>query len=252
MGSSYNFDSYRGDPTGRLDLYDSAAVPSIEEAVSEVYDYVQFRATELGLSIKKNRGTPKNAKPANMLTHEEKALYILGRATGVAYKEILARVQSLRAEQGRPLGDSRSFFKAGERVLARHKPIVQAIQTDMIAAAEAFSPLVGGAQRFSWRAQLLEHYRQRMVSIKTDLSLDDKERDEQMRLIDVAMRPHLRWFDQLNVSQNVLARLANPSDRAAEQSAREAEAEIKRAFDSGEITDSERISRLRKLRHGDG
>lgn len=251
MGNYNSLDTYRTDPTGRLNLYDSAAVPSIEEAVDQVYEYVQFRANELGLSIKKNRGTPKNAAPENMLTDHEKALYILGRATGVAYKEILARVQALRESEGRALGDSRSFFTAGERVLARHKPIVQAIQTDMLAAAEAFSPLVGGAQRFSWRAQMLEHYRRRMIELKNDGSLDQRERDDAMRMIDIAMRPHLKWFDSLNVSRDVLGKLANPSARAAEQSKREAEVQIQRDFEAGEITDSERISRLRKLRHGE-
>lgn len=251
MGNYNSLDTYRTDPTGRLNLYDSSAVPSIEEAVDQVYAYVQFRASELGLSIKKNRGVPKKANPANMLTDQEKALYILGRATGVAYKEILARVQALRESEGRSLGDSRSFFTAGERVLARHRPIVQAIQADMIAAAEAFSPLVGGAQRFSWRAQMLEHYRQRMIAISQDKSLEDRERDDAIRLIDIAMRPHLKWFDSLNVSKDMMGKLANPSQRAAEQSQRKAEADIQAQFEAGTITDSERISRLRKLKHGD-
>jgi hypothetical protein len=65
------------------------------------------------------------------------------------------------------------------------------------------------------------------------------------------MRPHLKWFDSLNVSKDMMGKLANPSQRAAEQSQRKAEADIQAQFEAGTITDSERISRLRKLKHGD-
>jgi len=240
----------KSDPTGRLALYDSAAVPSIEDGIAGIYEYVEFRANELGLHIKKNRGVPKKARSENMLTVEEKALYILGRATGVTYKEIRARIEEYRNSEGRPLGDSRSFFKAGERVIARHKPIMNAIQTDLLAATEAFSPLVGGAQRFTWRARLLEFYRVRIMETQADLSLTEYERDDAIRALDTAMRPHLHWFDKLAGSKNVLGALANVSERAAEQTLLEAEAALQKSFADGEISDTERISRLRQLRHG--
>lgn len=247
-----SYKSNNSDPTGRLALYDSAAVPSIEDAIAQIYEYVEFRAQELGLHVKKNRGAPRTVKnAANMLTVEEKALYILGRATGVTYAEIRARIQRYREAEGREMGDSRSFFKAGERVVSRHKPIMSAIQTDLLAATEAFSPLVGGAQRFTWRARLLEFYRTRIIETQADRSMDQYERDDAIRALDTAMRPHLHWFDKLAGSKNVLGALANVSERAAEQTLLEAEAAVAKSFDSGDITDSERIDQLRKLRHGE-
>lgn len=241
----------KSDPRNELSLYDSAAVPSVADAVELVYAYVEERAQALGLHIKKNRGLPPQARAANMLTVEEKALYILGRATGVTYKEILRRIEALRAQEGRPMGDTSSFFKAGERVAAAHKPIIQAIQTDMLSAAEAFSPLVGGPQRFAWRARLLEWYRQKMLEAETDTFLEDSERIERVQSLDRSMQTHLSWFDRLAGSRNVLGALSNISDRAAAQTLKEAEAAVESSFRDGDITDSERISRLRKLRHGD-
>jgi hypothetical protein len=241
----------KSDPRNELSLYDSAAVPSVADGVAEIYDYVQERAQALGLHIKKNRGLPPKARIENMLTVEEKALYILGRATGVTYKEILRRIEALRTEEGRAMGDTTSFFKAGERVVAAHKPVIQAIQTDMLNAAEAFSPLVGGPQRFAWRARLLEWYREKMLEAEIDPSLEDAERVERIQSLDRSMQTHLSWFDRLAGSKNVLGALSNISDRAAAQTLKEAEAAVERSFRDGDITDTERIERLRHLRHGE-
>tara|TARA_R110000787_G_scaffold79469_4_gene173704 strand:- start:9451 stop:9873 length:423 start_codon:yes stop_codon:yes gene_type:complete len=136
------------------------------------------------------------------------------------------------------------------KVLQSHRPIVLAIQSDMLEATEAFSPLVGGAHRFSWRARLLEFYRQRIIATEADPDLETDDREDRVRKLDAAMGPHLRWFDEFVGKKNMMEHFQPPSERAAEQTALMAEVEITREYEAGDLTDSERIERLRVLRHG--
>lgn len=238
------------DPTGRLSLFDSSGVPSINSAAEKIFDYVQEKANSVGMEIKRNRGVPPRAAPENMLTMEEKAVVLLGRACGVVWSEIEDRIFLMRDERGhtRP---NKPFYQLSQHFIRKNSKIIGAIQADLLEAVEAFSPLVGGSQRFLWRARLVEFYRRRIMEIHADASMDSEERDKQIRWFDASMRPHLKFFDKIGRDSDIATMLQSPSERAREQAHTQAEAEIERSFNEGEITDTERIEALRKLRHGE-
>lgn len=245
--------STQGDPTGRMELFDRGAVPSIHEAFADIYEFVEMRAKSIGETVPRNRGLPPKADPRNMLSVEEKAVIILGRAVGLVWREIEDRIIEHRAglEQEPP---TRNFWDLSTSFLKRNGRIVAAIQADLLDAVEAFSPLVGGTQRFLWRAKLLEYYRTRIAEADADKNLKPYEKDETIRTLDRAMRPHLKFFDDLGVNSDIANALKSPAERAHEQAAAkellEGEGEIERKFKDGEISDAERIDQLRVLRHG--
>jgi len=234
------------DPTG---LFDAGAIPSITDAAELIHGYVEGKAQELGKTIPRNRGLPHSADPKNMLSLEEKAIVILGRSVGVVWTEIRDRICALRVARGEEPPD-RDFYSFTVKFVKNNKEIVSAIQADLLEATEAFSPLVGGTQRFLWRARVLEWYRQRFISVSLDEDLAPKDRDAQLRLIDSSMRPHMDFLDKVGGMGDMSKMLASPSERVREQAQSAAEAQLAAQRESGEVTEEEYIDRLRLLRFG--
>jgi len=238
------------DPTGEKDIFLATGVMPFEASTAEIYEYVENRAQMVGLHVSRSRGKPPNAKEENMLTVEEKALVILGRAIGVTWRHIKARIIEERIAAGLvpPDRESGSYHT---KVIEPHRKVVTAIHADMLDALEVFSPLVSGSQRIIWRAKLIEWYRQRIFSVARNQRLAMKERERRVIALDKAMDKHLRYFDGLMGEEDIAKLLGSPSEQVHSQSQAKAEAMIEGSFSRGEITDEERIDELRMLRHGE-
>jgi len=237
------------DPTGEDDIFLATGVMPFESPLEDIYNYVESRAMQMGSHIRRSRGLPPGAKEENMLSVEEKALVILGRAIGVTWRGIKARIieERIKRDEVPPDRESGSYHAS---VIVPHRPIVDAIHADMLDALEVFSPLVGGSQRIIWRAKMIEFYRQRIFTVARS-RLKAKEKEARIIAMDKAMERHIRFFDGLMKEEDIASLLASPSERVASQSKTKAEQEIQKLFDEGEITDQERIDQLRELRHGD-
>jgi hypothetical protein len=252
------------DPMGEVSLFGAHGAPSLSESAEAVFNYVDRKAREAGTHVKLNRGVPPGADPANMLTVEEKAIVILGRALGLVWEEISGRINELRMAEGRDLM-TRPPHALANRIFKGHTAIVEAIQADILESTEAFSPLVSGQQRFVWRARMVQLYREqieRVFMMSEDTIRGYRrvkggeeeaiyiDKVDEIRKLDRAMQPHMNFFDRVGVSGDISALLSNPSDRIREQAATKREVEIELAFERNEITDEERIDQLRDLRHG--
>jgi hypothetical protein len=238
------------DVTGELALFSESGVPSIMEEASTVFAYVEGKAQSIGLRIPKNRGRPPNTPPENMLSLEEKAIAILGNGVGLTPREVFVRINRLRHEKGEVLL-SCAPYSITEHVRRRHREIVTAIQADMLSSVEAFAPLVSGQARFAWRAKVLELYRQWFIgTVESGLSTDQKIK--RITKLDKAMGPHMTYFDNLGMDGGIGRALESPRQALEAENAIKAELAIQKAFEDGEITDSERISRLQRLKHGEG
>lgn len=253
------------DPLGQVSIFEETGggIPTFDSASARrVFEYVDRKARSVGAYIPKNRGVPATVKDtSNMLSQEEKAVVILGRAIGVPYRAVVERLNQLRTEAGAPPitsdpGDVCSV------VASRHKEIVTAIQADMLAAVEGWSPLVGGQQRFVWHARMIELYRatiQKLAKEPVDSirRIDDRgrvfwlDKIDEIRRLDKAMASHMKFFEDVGVSGDLSALLSRPSDRIREQQVRKAEEDIEVLHAEGHIDDVERLKRLRALRHGE-
>ena len=238
------------DPTGENDIFIATGIIPFDAPLKDIFTYVENRAQLIGSHVKANRGNPSTAKPENMLSKEEKALVILGRAIGVTWREILSRLCNHRIENGLVPPDRRGGTYHTS-VIMRHREIVTAIHTDMLDSIEVFSPLIGGSQRIIWRAKLIEFYRQRIFALGRSHRLKLKEKESRIMALDKAMEKHIRFFDSLQREEDIERLMGSPADQVHSQSKARAEKSIQNLFDDGEITDQERIDQLRKLRHGD-
>jgi hypothetical protein len=238
------------DPTGEKDIFLATGVMPFEASLPEIYGYVEGRAQQIGMHVKRNRGKPPNAKEENLLSVEEKALVILGRAIGVTWRQIKGRIIHERVQAGLvpPDRQSGSYHTS---VIEPHRRIVTAIHADMLDALEVFSPLVGGSQRIIFRAKMIEYYRQRIFGVARLTRITLKERERRIVALDKAMDKHLRYFDALTSEEDIAALLSSPSEQIHSQSQTKAEDAIEAMHKRGEITDEERIDELRKLRHGE-
>lgn len=237
------------DPVGELDLFRESGVPHLESDVQKVFDYVESKGRSVGTRVRRNRGLPPGATPENMLSVEEKAIIILGRAIGVTWPEIFDRIVALRETRGEP-APTREPWELGVRVIRAHSEIIKAIQADLVSSLEAFSPLVGGSQRLVWRARILEYYRRATLAILQDDTLSRTERMERIQALDRSMAPHMKYFDKVGKSGDLSSLFVSPGDAAREKQLNEQEEHIEEAFGKGEIDDVERFRRLRDLHHG--
>ena len=240
---------YKGDPSGEHDIFLASGVMPFEADSTSIYWYVETKAREIGTKIKRNRGKPGNAREENMLSLEEKAIVILGRAIGVTWKEIKRRITAERVLKGEiPFDRDNGSLHNG--VVTPHKDVVSAIQADMLDAIEVFSPLVGGSSRIIWRAKMVEFYRQRILTVARKSRIKAKEKEFRIIALDKAMASHLRFFDSMMRDEDISRILGSPSELVHAKSLEAAESAIHRRFAEGEITDEERIELLRELRHG--
>lgn len=237
------------DPMGEVDPFRESGVPHLETDVAKVYEYVERKAGSVGEKIRRNRGLPSKASPENMLSLDEKAIIILGRAIGVTWPEIYDRIVALRFTNGEA-PPTREPWELGIKVILHHTNVIKAIQADLVSSVEAFSPLVGGSQRLVWRARIMELYRRSILAIVRDHDLPQGEKIEQIRTIDRAMRPHMKFFDAVGKSKDLSSLLASPGDAARERQMSESEEKIEQALEDGEIDQVERLARLRELHHG--
>lgn len=238
------------DPTGESDIFLATGVMPFDATPGQIHEYVAVVAYNIGEVIRRNRGNPRNAHPRNMLSVEEKAVVILGRAIGVTWREIKKKINNARIGQGLepPDRETGSYYQS---VIEPHKKIVAAIHTDILDALEVFSPLVSGTSRIIWRARIMEFYRQRIHAISRQSRLKVKEREQRIIALDKAMSAHVRYFDSLQNNDDIERALGSPADQVQIQVRSKAEREIEDKFDKGEITDAERIDLLREARHGD-
>lgn len=183
------------DPTGRVSVFKESSTPTIHEDVEKVYDYVDKKARSIGEKIRKNRGVPPQADPKNMMSVEEKALVILGRAIGVTWQEIMDRIVKYRQSRGKEPPD-RDPYSLSRNIFRSHRPIISAIQADMVASLEAFSPLVNGAQRMVWRARIMEFCRREIERLAATPHVDDEQLDR-IKKLDTMMRQHMSWFEDI-------------------------------------------------------
>jgi len=232
------------------DVFSAAGAIPFEAPADEIFRYVEERARDVGTRIKRNRGKPNSAKIENMLSVEEKAVVILGRAIRIPWREIIKRISDDRVARGEtpPSRLPSDFHKL---VMSHHKKIVAAIHSDMLEGVEAYSPLVGSPGRIIWRAKLLEFYRQRIFALgrNTNMKLERKER--RIASLDKAMEKHMRYFEGLQKEGDVELLMGSLSEKVQARAREGAEEAIAKKFANGEITDEERIDELRKLRHGE-
>ena len=249
------------DPTGATDVFRASGVPNIEGAVEGVYEYVQEKAKEVNLEIKRNRGIPPNAETGSMLTVEEKALVILGKACGVIWQEVRATINRHRAGSGRDLlpPGKKHFF---QRVVKDYGPVVESVQADLLDSMEAWSPLSSGQNRIVWRAKSMEFYRQEILwaydqdemYFATETTPGRVGKQNAIKRLDAGMRSHLEFFDKLIVED--LGRfLKGPGGQLREQAAvrqQEAITKVYKDFEEGKIDEVEKVMRLRDLIHREG
>lgn len=254
----------KSDPTGEVALFDEFGAPPISSEVSAIYDYVENKARSIGEHVRKNRGVPPGASPENMLSVEEKAIIILGRAVGIVWSEIKSRINQYRDEKGEPR-ITRPKYELGTNVITSHSDVVAAIQADVLGAVEAFSPLVSGQQRFIWRARIVELYRQEILRIwhmdpdhvvgrtakGQPIYATNEWKDKMVAKLDRAMQPHFSYFDQIGESEDISALMVSPGDMMKQQGMVQKVQELEEMFEKGDISDEERINRLRELKHGD-
>lgn len=252
------------DPIGRVSIFEEQGrgIPSFDDVTpAQIFEYVDRKAQEIGAHIPQNRGVPATVSDhANMLSREEKAIVILGRAIGVPYRHVVEKLNEFRDAANLPPITSDPVVLC-HKAVTRHKEIVAAIQTDMLVAVEEWSPLVSGQQRYVWRARILQLYAatiKRLAeaplnairSINSDGDFVWLNQIDEIRRLDKAMSAHMAFFDKLGVDGNLSSFFAKPSERMAEQNQKRAEAEIEEAFAAGRITEVERLNRIRTLRHG--
>jgi len=245
-------DENDGAATGGFGYGDSvfleSGVPSLNDDFTKIYQYVSEKGEVVGAVIAKNRGVPPKAVPENMLSIEEKAVVILGRACGVPGTEVRDRINERRAANGIPpvtQNPGRLVSQTGHR----YRALVEAIQADLLSAIEAYSPLVTGPQRIVWRARILEFYREEILTTNANPELDNDEKIKRIRKLDSSMLPHLNYFEKVNGTPNLPDLLKGRSDRHQEFAVSRREQEIEEAFNKGKIDDVERIQRIRELRH---
>lgn len=255
--------SNSSDPIGQVSIFEEhgRGIPSFEDSTpAHVFDYVDRKAQEIGLHIPRNRGVPGTVDDhANMLSQEEKAMIILGRAIGIPYRHVVERLNFLRTEATLPVITSDPVVVC-HKAITRHREIVAAIQGDMLAAVEEWSPLVSGQQRFVWRARMIQMYadiikRLSMEPYNAIRSIDRRGNVEwlsavdEIRRLDKAMSSHMSFFDKLG-AKDMSSFFTNPSEKMKEQQTNKAASQIEEDFAAGTITEVERLQRLRALRHG--
>lgn len=266
----WNPEEYHGkrpnssDPIGKVSIFEESGrgIPAFSDASpSRIFEYVDSKAKAIGAHIPKNRGVPASVEDtANMLSQEEKAIVIHGRAIGIPYRLVFERLNQLRAEANLPLITS-DPIKVCNVAVSRHRDIVAAIQSDMLAAVEEWSPLVSGQQRFIWRARLIQMYADvikrlslepydAIRSIDSHGNVEWLNKVDEIRRLDKAMAPHMTYFDKLGV-RDMNSIFTNPSEKIQEAQARKAEETIEQDFADGTISEVERLKRIRALRHGD-
>ena len=251
------------DPLGQVTLFqeNGGGIPSLDSSVIAIYKYVDHKARSIGAHIPKNHGHPSFVPDHQMLSSEEKAIVLLGRAIGIPYRGSVDRINELRAAAGLDLYVLEAS-QALTPMVARHRDIVNAIQVDMLAAVEEWSPLVAGSQRFVWHARMIEIYRALIVALAEEpldsiRRIDHKgktfylDKVNEIRRLDKAMSSHLTYMDKLVGSADLAKLLSNPSGALAEQRRSNVEDEIEAEFEEDKITEVERLQRLRQLRHGD-
>lgn len=259
-GSKRSNDS---DPVGQVSIFEETGggVPAFDtSSARRIFEYVDKKALSIGSYIPKNRGVPPNTDPNNMLSQEEKAIILLGRAVGIPYRLIYQRLNDLRSGAGKPLTTSDPHMMCAGTV-GKHKEIVTAIQGDLLAAVEEWSPLVSGQQRFVWHARMVEMYREIIIRVSQEPAnairrIGKKgqvrwlDKVDEIRRLDSAMQHHMGFFERLGTSGDLSAMLSNPSEKIREQQVIRAEHDIEELHEKGEIDDIERLKRLRALHHG--
>lgn len=238
------------DPTGEKDIFLATGVMPFEATTEDIFDYVESKAISRGTHVKRNRGTPPGAREENMLSVQEKAIIILGRAIGVTWGEIKKRIIDERLSRGEVPPDRHSGSYHGA-VIAPHMDIVRAIHADMLDALEVFSPLVGGSSRIIWRAKMIEYYRQNILRLARSREGATKDREARIAQMDRAMIRHFAFFDSVMREEDISKVLGTPADRSKEQELDRAEAEVEEMYNRGEISDIERVHAIRRIRHGE-
>lgn len=250
------------DELARVSVFDEngGGVPPFTAAAESIYLYVDSKAREIGVEIPRNRGVPATAvnSSENMLSVQEKAILIHGRAIGIPYRIVVERLNQIRAEQGIvPLTrDPDSLFQS----VAKYKDLITAIQKDLLAAVEEWSPLVIGQHRFVWHARLVQFYAEVIRRLSEEpydaIRRIDNHGDvvwlnkvDEIRRLDKAMHAHMAYFDKLGMG-DMKKFLQSPSQAFEEQEKLKGELEIEEAYEKGEISEVERLKRLRELKHG--
>ena len=250
------------DPYHKVRLFSEDGLPSLQHSIDKMFDYVSEKAAQVGCPIKRNRGKPGGPGTAdvNMLSVEEKAIIILSMAIGVPLSDAKKRINTLREERTidpitRP---PNSLYNCG----LRHREIISAIQRDVLRGLESFSPLVSGHERLVWRARLLQFYRGQLFRVSSlpedhvmgyakdgvEIHITEEWRAAEIARLDRSMRPHMDYFDKIGVSPDLSSLMGTPADRLEEMVIEDQRRAIQVLFEAGEITDIERIDRLRALK----
>jgi hypothetical protein len=235
-----------------IGVFDDGPAPSLSAPFLDIYNFVEKRANRVGKSIPKNRGKPGTAHPAAMLSQPEKAVLLLGRALGIPWREVRARINEEREANGQQPYPNEAYDYA-LRLTSRNYNIVRAIQEEVLKALETVSPLVSGTQRIVFRAKLMEFYRREIIRVMHDCDGEpDRKATNRIMALDKAMDRHMKTMDKLVGQRNIAESLDSLGDRMAEQESAKAEkeAEIEAKHEAGEISDIERVKMLRKLRNG--
>jgi hypothetical protein len=235
---------------GEENIFVATGIVPFEAPIEQIYEYVAAVGQRVGQEIRRNRGLPPGAKQCNMLSTEEKALVILGRAIGVSFPDIADELSRRRVDAGEePPDRARHSYQA--KVIVPHRKIVEAIHADILDAVEVYSPLVSGSARLIYRARMLEFYRQQIHKVYGLKRVKMRERETRISALDKSIDRHMKYFDQLMSSEDVSRLLGTPSDQVRSQSRTKAEEAVEDRYEAGEITDGERIDILRKMRHGE-
>ena len=201
-----------GDFGYRDSVFLESGVPALNDDFTKIYDYVSEKGEAVGAVIGRNRGVPPKAVPENMLSVEEKAVVILGRACGVPGTEVRDRINEHRAANGIPpvtQNPGRLVSQTGHR----YRKLVKAIQADLLSAIEAYSPLLTGLQRIVWRARIVELYHEEILRTNANPELDNDEKIKRIMKLDSSMLPHLNYFDKVYGTPNLADLLKGRSER---------------------------------------
>jgi hypothetical protein len=232
-------------------VFDESPVPTLSSEWSDVLAYVDEKATAIGSHIPKSRGVPATARsPEAMLTQEEKAVLLLGRAIGVPWRDIMDTINDRRGAAGILQFSSDPRSASSRMFVSRNKHIVAAIQADLLEAMEAYSPLMQGAARTVHRSRMMEHYRREIVRLLRQPQSDEVQK--RIISLDKAMQSHMGFFDRMGVSRDISGLMGSPAERVREQQTLRAAESVRKRMEAGEISELDGARELRALRHGEG